>query len=148
MVSSATDREAGELSRARKRERDKENQRQKRQREKEAFQELQRRNESLERQVKELRNASSGNDQQLVESVQLLRAKNQALEARLGEVDAFIQRWVSPNKLDDTNSVSASRNGGLRGGDGMHSFAISGCSFLTLDRRARLKSQACLWSKP
>jgi hypothetical protein len=99
----------GDSSRARKRDRDKENQRLKRKREKDALDELELRNASLERQVKALSSANNGNPQDLLGTIQVLRARNIVLEKRLSEVDNFVNSWISQVSQPVSEVVDISR---------------------------------------
>jgi ABC-type transporter Mla subunit MlaD len=86
-------REVGTDARARKRERDKQNQRQRRRRERDAFEELQRKNELLEQQVKALRGGNNSDVQSLSDTVQQLEKSNKELKERLETVDQFVKTW-------------------------------------------------------
>jgi len=97
-------------ARVRKRERDKENQRQKRGREKDALRDLERRNASLERQVKALSNAASGSVQDLSDSILFLKTTNEVLERRLGKVDAFVKSWLTPGQQDEQHAEPPPKN--------------------------------------
>ena len=109
-------REVGNDARARKRERDKQNQRQRRRRERDAFEELQRKNELLEQQVKALRGGNSSDVQSLSDTVQRLESTNKALKERLETVDQFVQSWTiksadNVSTKPDTSAKSTSQNG-------------------------------------
>jgi len=97
-------------ARVRKRERDKENQRQKRGREKDVLRDLERRNASLEQQVKALSNAASGSVQDLSDSIRLLKTTNEVLERRLGKVDTFVKSWLTPGQPDDQHAEPPPEN--------------------------------------
>ena len=95
-------------ARARKRERDKQNQRQRRRRERDAFEELQRKNELLEQQVKALRGGNSSDVQFLSDSVQQLEKSNKELRERLESVDHFVKSWTSiPPSSASSSSLSS-----------------------------------------
>lgn len=97
----AGDRSQNVEARERKRQRDKQNQRQKRKREKDTVQELQRRNASLERQVEVLQGGGDKTVQDLLTTVRLLRARNEALTKRLSRANDFVTSWTSENKEED-----------------------------------------------
>ena len=86
-------REVGNDARSRKRERDKQNQRQRRRRERDAFEELQRKNELLEQQVKALRGGKYTDVQSLSDTVEALEKTNKELKDRLETVDQFVKSW-------------------------------------------------------
>lgn len=88
-------REVGNDARSRKRERDKQNQRQRRRRERDAFEELQRKNELLEQQVKALRGGNHADVQSLSDTVEALEKTNRELKDRLETVDQFVKSWNS-----------------------------------------------------
>lgn len=103
-------REVGSDARARKRERDKQNQRQRRRRERDAFEELQRKNELLEQQVKALRGGNTSDVQSLSDTVQRLEQRNKDLKDRLETVDHFIKLWNSKGTEASSRSESAIDN--------------------------------------
>jgi hypothetical protein len=92
MVSSDT------AARRRKRERDRENQRQKRVRERDSVDELKKKNASLEQELRFLRDGSDKAVQELLETVRLLRQKNEVLTKRSKRVDEFIKTWSSDDQ--------------------------------------------------
>jgi hypothetical protein len=99
-------REVGTDARARKRERDKQNQRQRRRRERDAFEELQRKNELLEQQVKALRGGNSNDVQSLSDTVQHLEKSNKELKERLETVDHFVKTWSALFPLSTTSGAN------------------------------------------
>lgn len=104
--------------RERKRQRDKQNQREKRRRERDVVDELKRRNDSLERQVKILRDGSDKVVQHLSDTVQQLHARNEVLVKKLSRVNAFIKSWTE-NDLGDGQIDEVGHDGGEFGrGDG------------------------------
>jgi len=96
--------------RKRKRERDKQNQREKRRREKDTFQELERRNASLERQLKELYDGTSGDFKRLTDTVKSLRTENEALREKLRRVDQFVKSWTAEDDQADQTKQPPSMN--------------------------------------